>query len=310
MIQNFDITNQISSAVTFSTETLTVDDYKCYIVYDTSTGATTLEDYYSWRATTYTSTGLTDAAGLTISNSNLYPKLSASISDYTLLNPYLFYILTVSEHYVLMNVLDRIDLVRKRLPNPGAVIEDVDGMGTAGSVASVAGGYPKKFAISELMRYIEGALIEINIHPPATNFYWNFTTTEIEKITNPYIKESATGIPYSYIDLLVQGAMIRALVGWGLLEIDLHFITSDAGLQITYDKVGYVQTWMDRLLQEYTRQKELIKWNFANHAGVGVGSLPYAATGIWGSAMNMIEHSGIMPLTSMLGFNIRSNIPM
>ncbi len=81
MIQNFDITNQISSAVTFSTETLTVDDYKCYIVYDTSTGATTLEDYYSWRATTYTSTGLTDAAGLTISNSNLYPKLSASISD-------------------------------------------------------------------------------------------------------------------------------------------------------------------------------------------------------------------------------------
>lgn len=309
MVQVFDVPYQDVDSVTFSTEELTEDDYRCYVVYDTSTGYTSLEDYYTWRATTYTSTGLVDTCGLVINNACLYPKLTTAIPDYSVLNPSLFYILTNPEHYILMCVLDRIDLVRKRLPNPGVVIEDIDGFGDNG-VASVAGGYYKKFSVSELMRYIEGTLIEINIHPSATTFYWNFTTTTADKITNPYIKQNATGVPYNFIDLIVQGTMIRALVAWGLLEVDLNFSTSDSGLQITYDKVGHVQSWMSALLTEYTRQKDLVKWNYANHAGIGVGSLPYAATGLWGTAMNMISNSGIMPLTSMLGFNIRNNTPL
>jgi hypothetical protein len=308
MLLDFDIAYQTSDTITFTTESITDDDYRCYVVYDTSTGYTTLKDYYVWRSNTYTSTGLTDSSAFIINNSSFYPRLTPSITDYTVLNPFLFYIISSLEHFILMNVLDRLDLVRKRLPNPGVVISDVDGFGDNG-VASVAGGYYKKFAISELMRYIEGALIEINLHPPATSFYWAFTTADTDKTLNPY-QRYTSGVPYNFVDLIIQGAVIRALVSWGILEVDLNFITSDAGLTITYDKVGHVQSWYDRLLTSYTNQMDKTKMNYANHAGIGIGSLPYSATGIFGSAMNMIEHSGTMPLTSMLGFNMRTNIPM
>lgn len=309
MIQVLDVVEQATSSITFTTEELTSDDYRCYVVYDTSTGHTTLNDYYSWRVDTYTSTGLTNACGFVINNSCLYPRLTTPISDYSSLNTSLFYGLTRTEHFILMSLIDRIDLVRKRLPSPGTVIEDVDGFGDNG-IASVAGGYYKKFSVSELMRYIEGTLIEINLHPPATTFYWDFTTTDTDAITNPYIRQTAVGVPYPFVDLVIQGAMIRALVSWGLLEVDLHFSTSDSGLTITYDKSMQVQSWMDRILTTYTKEMDLLKWNYANHAGVGLGSLPYSATGVWGTAMNMIANSGIMPLTSMLGFNIRSNTPL
>jgi len=201
MIRVFDIPYQDTTSVTFTTEEITTDDSVCYVVYDTSTGVTSLQDYYTWRASSYTSSGYEDGCGFVISNSNFFPKFTAPISDYTILDPYLFFVMTSLEHYILMSLLDRIDLVRRRLPNPGAVIEDVDGMGDSG-VVSVAGGYDKKFAVSELMRFIEGALIEINIHPPATNFYWNFTTSDSEKVTNPYIRQSTTGIPYKFVDLI------------------------------------------------------------------------------------------------------------
>jgi hypothetical protein len=308
MLRLVDIPYQDTTTVTFYTEEILAEDVMTYVVYDTSTGYTTLQDYYAWRATTYTSTGM-DGVGFVISNAELYPKYTPSITDYSILDKQLFYVVSSAEYQILKHVLDRIDLVRKRLPNPGTVIEDIDGIGDGG-VVSMAGGYPKKFSISEVMRFIEGALIEINIHPPSTQFYWNFTSSDVDKINNPYLKESAVGIPYRITDLLVQGAMIRALVAWGILEVDLNFTTSDSGLQITYDKVNYVASWMDRLLVSYQKEKELVKWDFANHAGIGVGSLPYEATGIFGTALNMIQHSGIMPLTSMLGFNIRTNVPL
>jgi len=308
MLRLFNIASQLPTSVTFTTSEISDANYMPYVVYDTSTGYTTLEDYYAWRAITYTSTGMTGTS-FVIQDSNLYPSTTPVFGDYSTLNPRLFSAMSFIEYYVLRCVLDRLDLVRRRLPNPGAVIEDVDGMGNRG-VVSVAGGYDKKFSVEELMRFIEGALIEINIHSPATNFYWNFTTSDQETITNPYYREVATGIPYKFVDLIVQGSVIRALMAWGILEIDLNFVTSDSGLQITYDKVGHVASWMDRLLTEYSKQKDFVKFDCVNSYGVGVGSMPFAATGIFGYAMNMIQNSGIVPLSSMLGFNIRSNIPL
>ena len=308
MLRLYDIPYQDTTSVTFTTEELGSANFVPYVVYDTSTGYSGLEDYYTWRAQTFTSTGMVGTS-FVISNSNLYPKFSPAVTLYTSLQKKLFYIMSQREQQILITLIDRLDLVRRRLPNPGAVIEDVDGMGNRGVVA-LSGGYDKKFAISELMRFIEGSLIEINIHPPATNAYWLFTSVDQEKITNPYNLDAASGVPYKLVDLIIQGAVIRALVAWGVLEIDLNFSTSDSGLQITYDKVAYLSGWMDRLLQEFQKQKDFIKWDFVNSYGVGVGSLPYAATGIWGTAMNMIQHSDIIPLTSMLGFNIRSNVPL
>ena len=310
MLRLFDISSITQNTITFTTEEIEYADNYVYVMYDTSTGYTTLEDYYGWRTQTYTSTGMTGTS-FYISNATLYPKLTPPITNYSVLTPKLFYCLTFIEYSILVTVLDRLDLVRKRLPNPGAIVQDSDGIGDGG-VVSVAGGYDKKFAISELMNYIEGALIEINIHPPATNFYWNFTSIDTERNTNPYTRESATGIPYKFFDLIVQGAIIRALMAWGILEIDLNFTTTDAGLQITYDRVNNVASWTDRFLVEYTKQKELIKWDCVNSGGVGIGSIPFSASAMWGAAMNMIggEHSGVVPLTSMLGFASNGNIPL
>ena len=309
MLRFFDLVTQTSTGLTFSTPDINVTNFVPYVVYDTSTGYTPLNDYYVWRSVTEENVVDPDTSLFQINDSLLYPSLSTPLGDYQVLDPSLISVLSYIEYVTLKQVIQRVDLVRKRLPNPGIVIESNDGYGNNG-VASVAGGYDKKFSVQELMGFIEGALIEVNIHPPATEFYWSYTTLDVEKLNNPYRMQHYTGIPYKLVDLIIQGAVIRALYAWGLLEVDLQFSTSDAGLQITYDKVGSVAGWVDRLLNEFVRQKGFIKYDCVNSHGIGVGSYPFMATGIWGTAMSMIQHSGTIPMTSMLGFNLRSNVPL
>jgi len=309
MLRFFDLVDQTSTGLIFSTTDINRTDYVPYVIYDTSTGFTTLNDYYVWRSVTEENPDDPESSLFKISNDLIYPALSDHITDYQVLDPYLMSVLSYTEYITLKQLIQRVDLVRKRLPNPGVVISGNDGYGNNG-VASVAGGYDKKFSVQELMGFIEGSLIEINIHPPATEFYWSYTTREVEKLGNPYRMQGYTGIPYKFVDLIVQGAVIRALYSWGILEVDLQFSTSDGGLQITYDKVGSVASWVDRLLGEFVRQKGFIKYDCVNSAGVGVGSYPFMATGIWGTAMSMIQNSGTIPMTSMLGFNMRSNVPL
>jgi len=308
MLRFFNILTRTSTGILFNTPDIRFSNYVPYVFYDTSTGRTTLKDYYSWR--TVTSTGaVTDTTNFSISNATLFPGTATPPPSYSLLDPALFTVLTYVEFMILQNVLQRIDLVRRRLPNPGVVIDSSDGFGNNG-VASVAGGYDKKFSVAELMNFIEGSLIEINIHSPATEFYWSFTSTQTEKINNPYHLQNYMGIPYKFLDLIVQGAVIRSLYAWGLLEVDLQFNTSDAGLQITYDKVSSVSSWVDKFLAEFLRQKDIIKMDCVNSYGVGVGTYPFMAAGIWGTAMNMIQTKGTLAMSSMLGFNLRSNTPL
>jgi hypothetical protein len=308
MLRFFDVVSRTSTGITFNTGDIPYADYVPYVFYDTSTGYTTLRDYYAWRTVTSTGT-VAGTTNFTISNATLFPKVAPPLLDYNLLDVSLITVLTYVEFMVIQNVLQRIDLVRRRLPNPGIVISSNDGYGNNG-VASVAGGYDKKFSVAELMNFIEGSLIEINIHSPATEFYWSFTSVQTEKLTNPYHLQNYMGVPYKFLDLIVQGAIIRALYAWGLLEVDLQFNTSDAGLQITYDKVSSVSSWVDKLLAEFIRQKDFIKMDCVNSRGVGVGTLPFMAAGIWGTAMNMIQTQGTLPMSSMLGFNLRSNTPL
>ena len=311
MLRFHDILETTEEKIDVSVDPLEInaEDRTTYVVYDTSTGMVEKEDYYSWRSLTKkieTSSG--DVLGFTIDNDSLFPKFSSSIDNYTNLDPKLLYIMSTHEYWILKSFLTRIDLVRRRLPNPGRFIEDIDGLGDGG-VVGFAGGYDKKFSIDEIKEFIEGALIEVNIHPPATNHWWAYCTNNQDKMSNPYY--TSAGVPVKLLDLVVQGAMIRALHSWGILEIDLHFSTSDSGLQITYDRVGHVSGWLDRILNEYKVQKDFIKFDSVNSMGAGVGTYPYAATGIWGAAMGMIQGgSGIVPLSSMLGFHIRANTPM
>lgn len=311
MLRLVDITAQDASRVILETEELVAEDIIAYVMYDTSTGITDLEDYYTWRATSVeTSSG---EYSLEINDANKYPKISSSISDYVVLDGHLFKVMSLTEYEIIQMLLTRIDMIRKRFPNPGVTITDVDSVGQDGSTVSFSGGWDKKFSLEELRQMIEGTLIECNAHPPHTSFYWQYSTTTTDVYSNPYTRTSAnaTGVPYELVDLIVQGAVIRCLVAWGILEIDINFSTSDAGLTITYERVGHIASWMDRLLNEFKVQKDFIKMHYVNSYGIGVGTMPFGATALWGMMLNQVTGpTGITPLSSMLGFGIRSNVPL
>jgi len=307
MLRLIDITEQDLTHVTIATEEIENPDRVAYVMYDTSTGITDLKDYYSWRALT-TSTGDEDIFDIQIDNTNVYPKTSGSITDYTVFDPALFKVMTWAEHYIIEMLLTRIDLVRRRFPNPGTTISDVDGVGEGG-VVSFAGGWDKKFSLYELEQMVQGALIEINISPPTTEYWWQYVEESKDKLTNPYHRLMG-GIPYEMVDLIVQGAVIRCLYAWGILEIDINFSTTDSGLSITYERVGNIASWMQNLLNSYKEQMYLVKMNSINSFGVGVGSYPFASMGWVGAALNQVTQSGITPLSSMLGFGLRGNVPL
>lgn len=310
MLRLIDVIEQDASHLLFETEELADEDIMVYVMYDTSTGITDLEDYYSWRARSVeTSSG---EYSFNISNSNKYPKTSPSVSNYNILDTSLFKAMSWTEHEIIHMLLTRIDLIRRRFPNPGVTVNDVDYVGQGGTV-SFSGGWDKKFSLEELRQMIEGTLIECNAHPPHTSFYWEYGTNSTDVYANPYTRTgaSAAGVPYDMVDIIVQGALIRCLVAWGILEIDLNFSTSDAGLTITYERVGHIASWMQNLLNEFKVQKDFIKMHYVNSYGIGVGTMPFGATALWGMMLNQVTGpTGITPLSSMLGFGIRSNVPL
>jgi hypothetical protein len=311
MLRLVSIYEQTSDHITFLTEELS-NNVVAYVMFDTSTGVSInasnyTEDYPTWRCVAAeTSTGSTEFR-FTINNSTLYPATSKTIVDYTTLSPRLFKIMTLQEYTILNDVLIRFDLVRKRLPNPGIGIASTDGVGEDGVVA-FTGGHEKKMMISELMQMAEGAVVEVNGTPPRTQFWPMYLDLEADKAYNPYY--SNAGIPNDMMELIKMGTLIRCLISMGILEVDISFSTSDSGLQLTFDRASHVKGWHDALLTEYKEMKALFKWNHANHAGVGVGTVPFSAIGIWGTLMNNATVGGTLGLNSVLGMTSRGNVPM
>jgi len=307
MLRLVDINEITSSGITFQTEEISSEDAIAYVVYDTSTGIpiSTMEDYVVWRTTTTkTSTGATTVE-FTINNNNLYPSYSTPILNYTLLNPRLFSIMTLHEYQILDDVLIRLDLVRRRLPNPGVGISSTDGIGQDGIVA-FTGGFEKKMTVKEIMRMIEGTIVEINSTPPRTNFWPVYLDIDLDKKGNPYLRG---GFPMDMFDLTRLGSLIRCLIAVGILEVDISFSTSDSGLQLSFERHSHIKGWHDALLTEYKEQKALFKWNHCAPP-TGVGTFPWAAMGIWGTLMNNVTQGGQLALHSVLGFTARGNVPM
>jgi hypothetical protein len=310
MLRLVDITSKVQTGITFHTEEITAADTVPYIIYDTSSGSYNygmLEDYYGWRATTVlTSSGASDVY-FTIDNTNLYPSYLDAIVDYNNLRPSLLKVVTYQEYVILQNVLIRLDLVRRRYPNPGYTINSTNSVGQNGTV-SFAGGYEKKMSITEIGYMMEAAIVEINATSPMTYFWPAFMTTDGDKFTNPYV--SAAGLPYDLIEVATLGTLIRCLVALGLMEVDLSFQANDSGLQITWDRATHAKGWHDSLLADYKEQKLLFKMNHANHAGVGVGTVPWAAYGIWGTLLNNATYGGTLAYSSIMGFGAKGNVPM
>ena len=306
MLRLVNIVSQDASQITFQTEELGEEGSVVYVIYDTSTGVSIAEreDYLGWRAVaSETSTGY----AFTINNSNVYPSFSGPISDYSDLSPRLFRTMTLQEYSMLHDVLIRLDLVRKRIPNPGVTVQGTDRVGEDG-VVSFAGGFEKKMTVDEIMRMMEGAIFELNATPPRTAYWPIYDTEDSDKLYNPYLR--ASGIPADMGEVAKLGTLIRCLVSVGILEVDISFSTSDSGLQLTFDRAGQIKGWADALLNEYKEMKALFKWNHANHAGVGVGTVPWAAYGIWGTLMNNVSYGGQLALHSVLGFTARGNVPL
>lgn len=307
MLRLVNIAEQDNTHLTFETEEIPLEDFIVYVMYDTSTGITDLNDYYSWRTIT-TTTDDEAIFAFAINNSKKYPGTENDVGNYSVFNTKLFKSMTWAEYELIQMLLTRIDLIRRRFPSPGVTISDVDYVGQGG-VVGFGGSWDKKFSLEELRQVIDGTLIEVNIHPPSTDFWWTHSRDAVDKAYNPYYRINS-GVPYNFIDLLVQGAVIRCLQAWGILEIDINFSTTDSGLTISYDRVGHITTWMQHLLNEYKVQKDFIKMDTVNSFGVGIGTYPFAVSAMWGAAMNMISQGGTIPLSSMLGFGIRANTPM
>jgi hypothetical protein len=309
MLRLYDIESQSSTAIEFHTEEITAADIVVYVMYDTSTGNNidTNPDYYSWRATTVlTSTAATDVY-LTINDSTIYPSYETCPSSYANLDPRYFKIMSYQEYQIINNVLVRLDLVRRRLPNPGTGISSVNGVGQNG-IVSYVGGFEKKMTIDEIGRMMEGTIVELNMTPPQSSFWPAFSTTTQDIAASPY---TMSGFPYDMMELATQGTMIRCLIALGLLEVDISFSTSDSGLQLTFDRAGNYKTWYDALLTQYKEDKTLFKWNHASHSGIGVGTTPWIVSGIWGTMVNQVGFgAGQLALNSILGIGSRGNIPM
>lgn len=311
MLRLVSITSQTATEVRFQTEEIDIADSMPYVMYDTSTGATyslgMTEDYYGWRAkTVLTSAGAIDTY-FDINNTNLYPGTSTAPGSYAVLRPSLFKIMTYQEYIIVQNVITRLDLVRRRYPNPGFSVNTTNSVGQDGTV-SFAGGYEKKLTIGEIGNMMEAAIVEINATSPMTTFWPRYAQESADKFKNPY--NAVSGMPYDMIEVATLATLIRCLMALGILEVDLSFTASDSGLQITFDRVGHIKGWHDALLTQYNELKLQFKMNWACHSGVAVGTLPYASVGLWGTLLNSAMSGGSLAYSTLGGIGGRGNVPL
>jgi hypothetical protein len=313
MIRFYDIVSKTSTGITIRVDRslISQSNYAVYAVYDTSTGVVSTDDYYMWRSlsvdTPNTVPNYTKYVDVIFNNSCLYPSYSDGVANYTTLSNRLLAIITLQELEIFESLRTRVDLVRKRLPNPGTVINDTDGIGDGG-VVGYAGGFDKKFSLIEYLEFINGALIEINITSPATQFWWDYTSASMDMLSNPYNRNS--GVPFKIQDLIVLGGMIRALVSWGILEVDLNFNTVDSNLSVTFDRSSQVASWQQNILNEFNSKVKLFKWDFVNSYGVALGSTPYQLLGLWGKVAGMTMQGSTLSMNSVLGYGFAASRPL
>ncbi len=314
MLRFFDIFEKTSTGISIRIDRQFIPsaDYVVYAVYDTSTGVAATEDYYMWRALTVdtpnTVSNYQNYVDVTLTNAKIYPSYKPGVGNYLNLSDRLIKFITLQELEIFDALRTRVDLVRKRLPNPGTVINDTDGIGDGG-VVGYAGGFDKKFSFEEYLQFINGSLIEINLTPPVTEFWWNFSSNSTDMITNPYLRQD-NGVPFKIQELIILGGIIRSLVAWGLLEVDINFNTTDSNLAISFDRAGQVSGWMQNLLNEYNSKVKLFKWDFVNSYGVGLGTTPYQLLGLWGKMAGMTMQGNTLSLNSVLGYGFAAGRPL
>lgn len=277
-------------------------------LYETSTGMVALPDYLSWKCFTQavksstlptavninslyrykTSTGEVDALGLPLTPfGTVAVRPSSTINVIKIQNECMFtnqtfreigsyadlyetnlHMMTELEFKVLKQLITQLDKVRRHYPTK----------------------FEKKYSIEELLVCMEAALVDINITSPVTQFWWTFVpATAGQTQINPMNAPNA-GVPEIMFNLLVQGALIHALITKGILEVDLNFNYSDSGLTLTYDNASQYSSWYDRLTQAYTQQKTIMKQHWRPR-GMGIGTIPEFGFGWFGQINQLMNNN-------------------
>lgn len=281
MVKLFEIIDSSEDHISFKADNFADTNLQCFTVYDTpvqyqlstltSCGTNiTTPDYYVWRSTTKTSTGL-DYNWLPVTTENLFSvKRNKPDINYDNLYDTNFHIVTIPEFECLRQLTLQLDMVHKRYPHK----------------------FEKKFTVEEMLVFIEAALIDVNITPPQTRFWWMFKPkpdyqTQVNQMAQTQFQQWE--VPTAFRTMIVMGALIHALIARGLLEIDVNFTYNDQGISLTYDNVTGYQSWYNALLTQYTEQKKITKMNYLPK-GKGIGSIPDFGLGWFGLVNSALDN--------------------
>jgi hypothetical protein len=102
----------------------------------------------------------------------------------------------------------------------------------------------RKYTDTELEIYLQDALLDINVTPPA---FTAFTLDDWEA-TVPEWK-----------GLILQGGMFFALVSEGIFQIGIEFTYNDNGISINTNKSSRLQSMASMLINRYDKLKESMK---------------------------------------------------
>jgi hypothetical protein len=102
------------------------------------------------------------------------------------------------------------------------------------------------FNAPDVCEYIANSVREFNAQSP---------TTDIKL-------ESFDGVFNIYKSVIIEGAIIQALVAQGLLAVDQDFQYNDNGISLAIDHSAKLQSWYTTILNQYIAKKSLYKKNF------------------------------------------------
>jgi len=246
MLREFSIDKVTDDYLIFKTPTLHDNNLRVWVLYDTGPDQTGLPDYVAWKT-------VSDNGFVKIDSSSIYKPTAGSFRYLDFL-PNNFVIVTTFEARVLEQLVLRGDLVRSRYPER----------------------FMKKFSLEEYVLCIEAAVADIDLYPPMTNYWFRFESVATEDANyNPLQAPIAGAIPYHWLQLVSVGALLNMLVAQGILEVDVNFTVNDGGVTITYNNAEGIKGWWTSLIEEYNKQKKMIKsWELKPQA---VGTFPFGA---------------------------------
>ncbi|MDD5589368.1 MAG: hypothetical protein PHP92_04910 [Candidatus Nanoarchaeia archaeon] len=102
----------------------------------------------------------------------------------------------------------------------------------------------RRYTDLELELYLDNALLDINVCPPA---FTDYTLTNYE-----------TYVP-SWQALILQGGIVFSLISEGIFQIGIEFDYNDNGISISTSRSGKYQAMAQMILNTYQTKKELMK---------------------------------------------------